>query len=333
VTQTAFQPAAPPPKPQPPKEAPGIAGPSFLGLNQPPDRRSTTHHERPSGNLDYLLEDDEEPKRSGGKIALIVIALLLVAGLGYLRWRHDGFAWLTSGAKKPAPGVQLPDAPPSSAGAVQPDQSATSNPVSPPAGATQPASSEAPAAQSTAPATSAPSNTTDATSSPLATSPPVPGATSTLAKEASSAPSNTSGEPAAKSEPDKGTEAAETPQPESAPVRRSRVIPKPAAAKPSDPVTLGEKYIYGRGGARQDCDRGLKILRPAAEQSNPKAMIALGALYSTGTCAPRDLPTAYRWFALALRKEPDNQSLQDNMQHLWGQMTQPERQLAIRLSQ
>jgi hypothetical protein len=45
------------------------------------------------------------------------------------------------------------------------------------------------------------------------------------------------------------------------------------------------------------------------------------------------LPTAYRWFALALHKEPDNQSLQDDLQKLWSQMTQPERQLAIRLSQ
>jgi hypothetical protein len=50
-------------------------------------------------------------------------------------------------------------------------------------------------------------------------------------------------------------------------------------------------------------------------------------------CTPRDLPTAYRWFALALRKDPNNQSVQDDLQQLWGEMTQPERQLAIRLSQ
>ena len=94
-----------------------------------------------------------------------------------------------------------------------------------------------------------------------------------------------------------------------------------------------ERYIYGRGGARQDCDRGLRILRPAADQANPRAMISLGALYSTGVCTPRDLPTAYRWFALALRKQPENQPLQENLQRLWSQMTQPERQLAIKLSQ
>jgi TPR repeat protein len=105
-----------------------------------------------------------------------------------------------------------------------------------------------------------------------------------------------------------------------------------AAAKPIDPVTYAERYIYGRG-VRQDCDHGLRLLKPVAEQANAKAMISLGALYSTGTCTPRDLPTAYRWFAQALHQEPDNQALQDDLQRLWSQMTQPERQLAIKLSQ
>jgi len=77
----------------------------------------------------------------------------------------------------------------------------------------------------------------------------------------------------------------------------------------------------------------MRLLKPAAAQSNARAMISLGAAYSTGTCTPRDLPTAYRWFALALHKEPDNLPLQNDLQKLWGQMTQPERQLAIKLSQ
>jgi TPR repeat protein len=77
----------------------------------------------------------------------------------------------------------------------------------------------------------------------------------------------------------------------------------------------------------------MREMKTAAEQSNAKAMISLGALYSAGTCAPRDLPTAYRWIALALHKEPDDQALQEDLQKLWSQMTQPERQLAIKLSQ
>jgi len=97
-------------------------------------------------------------------------------------------------------------------------------------------------------------------------------------------------------------------------------------------VAEAQKYLYGRG-ARQDCERGMRLLKPAAAQSNPKAMIEMGALYSAGLCTPRDLPTAYRWFALALRKDPDNQAVQTDLKKLWGEMTQPERQLAIRLSQ
>jgi TPR repeat protein len=112
--------------------------------------------------------------------------------------------------------------------------------------------------------------------------------------------------------------------------------PKPPAAikpvKASDPVSEAQKYIYGRG-VTQGCERGMRLLRPAAAQANPKAMIEMGALYSAGLCTPHDLPTAYRWFALALRKDPDNESVQTDLQKLWGEMTQPERQLAIKLSQ
>jgi TPR repeat protein len=97
-------------------------------------------------------------------------------------------------------------------------------------------------------------------------------------------------------------------------------------------VSEAERYVYGRG-VRQDCDHGVRLLKRAAEQSDAKAMILMGALYSTGTCTPRDLPTAYRWFALALHKQPDNQVLQDDLKNLWEKMTQPERQLAIKLSQ
>jgi hypothetical protein len=109
-------------------------------------------------------------------------------------------------------------------------------------------------------------------------------------------------------------------------------LAKPPAAKPVDVVTQAEKYIYGRG-VPQDCDRGVKMVRQAANQSNSKAMISLGALYSAGLCTPRDLPTAYRWFAQALHKDPDNNSLQTDLNKLWSEMTPPERQLAIKLSQ
>jgi hypothetical protein len=114
----------------------------------------------------------------------------------------------------------------------------------------------------------------------------------------------------------------------------AKPTPKPKPTVPAvDPVSEAQKYLYGRGGVSQDCDRGMRLLKPVANQGNPKAMVEMGALYSAGLCTPHDLPTAYRWFALALRKQPDNASIQGDLQKLWSEMTQPERQLAIKLSQ
>jgi TPR repeat protein len=126
---------------------------------------------------------------------------------------------------------------------------------------------------------------------------------------------------------------AETTAPPAKPAPTTKKIrePKPTPVTPTDPTAEAESYIYGRG-VSQDCDRGLRLLKPAAAHS-VKAMIALGTLYSSGTCAPRDLPTAYRYFAMALHQQPDNQPVQNDLQDIWAKMTQPERQLAIKLSQ
>jgi TPR repeat protein len=95
---------------------------------------------------------------------------------------------------------------------------------------------------------------------------------------------------------------------------------------------MGERYLYGRG-VPQDCARGLRYVKPAADQANPKAMITMGALYATGHCLSKDLPTAYRFFALALRKDPENGPLKQNAQMVWTQMTDAEKQQAIRMTQ
>jgi len=83
----------------------------------------------------------------------------------------------------------------------------------------------------------------------------------------------------------------------------------------------------------QNCDKGLRYVKPVADQANSKAMITMGALYATGHCVARDLPTAYRYFALALRKDPDNTALKQNAEMVWSKMTPTERQQAIRLTQ
>lgn len=347
-----------------PRMAPVITGPSFLGLNAPApekdSRRAGLKEDhvaglrqqdplRPSSNVDYLLEDDEEPRRGWGKLILVVVALALAVGFGYLHWKRGGFDWLNADKKPTAATAQAPDA-----GSGTDSGAATT--TAPVGGAIPPqvGSGTTPAgggAASPAPQTTAPQASSQAPPLPSAAAQGAPAQTTPVqtttppGEPQSASPSNAgdsgvaAGSRVSESDSDKQPPAAEvtpkavTRRPAAAKPAVTKPTPaKPAAAKPVDSVTEAERYIYGRG-AEQDCDRGLRLLKPAAEQANVKAMVSMGVLYSTGTCTPRDLPTAYRWFALALHKEPDNQALQDDLQNLWGKMTPPERQLAIKLSQ
>ena len=337
---------------------PVITGPSFLGLSTPGPARTGIRSEysdhqsddggsngghdrlRPSsGNLDYLLDDEEEPKSGPGKLIFVVIALVLAGGFGYLHWKQGGFDWLNAGPKKPAVSAPAPDATASGTDSGNASGGAPSAPGSSADGAgSQAGTNGGAAAAPVAGAASADSSaapTTAAQSAPQAAAPPDPAPQTKPGDSgagADSAAGDTATAPAARTDADKSA-AAEAPAVIVKPrARTPAVVAKPAAGRPFDMVAEGERYVYGRG-VRQDCDHGTRLLKSAAEGSNPKAMISLGAMYSTGTCTPRDLPTAYRWFALALHKQPDNQALQDDLQKLWSQMTQPERQLAIKLSQ
>jgi hypothetical protein len=301
-------------------------------------------HSTPGSNLDYLL-DEEEPRHHWGigKILLILIAFGLAAGFGYLRFKNQGLAWLNP-SKKPsaaqnstAPDTTTPppslSSPPDSQPSTQPSTAAPPQPTTA-ASSNPPDSSSAatPAPATPAPSTPAPSDTAKPSDAP-------PDATSDKAAAAAdsdkaAAPTDKDSSPAKNTTPD-------NPPAASKPVEKPKPAPKAPAPKPSaasrpvpayDPVAEAQKYLYGRG-APQDCDRGLRLLRPPANQAQPKAMIEMGALYSAGLCTPRDLPTAYRWFAMALRKDPENTAVQADLQKLWGEMTQPERQLAIKLTQ
>ena len=315
----------------PSEVGPVISGPSFLGLDQPAPRKRASLSISPdaapsSRNLDYLLEDEEEPRHGGGgKFLLIVLALALAVGLGYLRWKNHGFPWLSSSTSKPSAAAQNPD---------DADTSSTTPPASSSASAPSTPAAAQPAPDPTAgpPAASPTTNPVTATTQPSA---PPATADATPASGAANPPADSVAAPPvpAAKEPAPETPPAPNPKPHK-PADAPTLKPHAAilAAKPADPVTEAQKYLYGRG-VTQDCDRGMRLLKPAANQSNPKAMIEMGALYSAGLCTPHDLPTAYRWFALALRKDPDNQAVQTDLQKLWGEMTQPERQLAIKLSQ
>lgn len=324
-------------------DEPSISGPSFLGLNSPPrssvpNRRASLSIDpdtsRRSGSVDYLLEDVDEPRHSSAwKYILILIALALAVGFGYLRWKNQGFAWLTA-TKKPA--VAATDAAPPDTNSASPSVTPDNQPApvsQPPTAATPP-----PADSSTAPGAN-PANATGAApdaNSP-ASNPAVPAGKSPEAAAPDKASSSSSPARKDSSAADTGdTNSEDDASSQPAPAAKPREpAPKPRAATPAvaaDPVAEARKYIYGRG-ASQDCERGLRLLKPAANQANPKAMVEMGALYSAGLCTPRDLPTAYRWFAVALRKDPENSSIQSDLQKLWSEMTQPERQLAIKLTQ
>lgn len=344
---------------------PVISGPSFLGLNEPaPAKRSRASLSIDPGtssrSVDYLLEDDEEPKSGGaGKWILIVVALALAVGFGYLHWKDQGFAWLNA-SKKPA--ATLPSDSDDTAAAPLP----TNNPAPNPGAAVSPAttgkgSQQSPQQSSNSPVPASASTTTSTTPSGAPTSAPATAASNAPTTSAATTPTATdvtNTNPASNSAPpgtaSSGTSSSTTATKTTAAkdsgdsasdssTDADNANPTPAAAskptptikpapRPVDTVAEAQRYLYGKG-AQQNCDRGLRLLKPAADQSNTKAMVEMGALYSAGLCTPRDLPTAYRWFALALRKDPDNESVQADLQKLWGEMTQPERQLAIRLSQ
>ena len=347
----AITPTRPSPPPMEEHEA-FINGPSFLGLNDPAPRKRASLSSDPhssSNNLDYLLDDEEEPRRGGaGKFVLILLALALAGGFGYLRWKNQSLpTWLHLSPSKPPATAQDSDptdtTPPATTPSTTPatTPSATTPSATTPAvpAATSPAASQ-PAADSSA-TTSSPSGTPAAPPAPPASTSPAAGdaADSSDASNSSSDAASKPNEPATKAPAEEPAAAATATQPAPTPKPKRAVserAPKPAAGVAStasgDSVAEAQKYIYARG-ASQDCERGMRLLKPAAAQANPKAMIEMGALYSAGLCTPHDLPTAYRWFAMALRKDPDNQAVQADLQKLWSEMTQPERQLAIKLSQ
>ena len=329
-----------PPPPAPPPEVGRVrvpvSGPSFLGLG---DERSR--------DLDYLLED--EPPRGHGRLYLALLLLVASGALLAWHWQRDGYPWasmvLKPTASSPAPSSPPPVPAPESAAAAAPvpveptanpappePQSASSQGAPPPAAGT---------AASTAPdSSSAAAKPADQTSQPSVAKP--------ADETAQPTDSSDSGEAVAKAPPavSPPTSSQATTEPEApAPSRRETrtasavpapksVSPKPSPAAPADSfedrlVADGEKYLYGRG-VPEDCERAQRNLQIGARQSNARAQTLLGAMYATGHCVNRDLPTAYRWFAKALHGDPGNSRVQRDLEVLWNQMTPEERQLAMK---
>lgn len=310
---------------EPVTPAPAYTG-GLFNLGAPTDK--------PHRDLDYLLEDDEEKTSNKGLILLTLIALILVVGLGWLRWRNGGLPFLKSltSSSQPKPAAPQNSTPADSSAPTQNPQNPTAATASgapesstqttaPPAeGSITPTTPSNSAANSAGPSSSTPDSKADAPATTPPTS-PTDSPTHDSSKE----------ETVEKSAPSEAEAAAPPPAPvKTKPV--AKPTPKPPA-KSTDPVLVGERYLYGKEGFPQNCERGLHYVKPAADQSNPKAMITMGALYATGHCLSKDLPTAYRYFALALRGDPENGPLRQNAEMVWKQMTSEERKQAIRLTQ
>ncbi len=106
------------------------------------------------------------------------------------------------------------------------------------------------------------------------------------------------------------------------PVRK----PSPARAAANTPDEATPSSIATAG--NDDCEKRLPALRRAAASGSARARADLGLVYYVGRCVPRDLPTAYRFYALALRTEPDSPLVSAQLEAIWKQMSPAERQLA-----
>jgi zinc-ribbon domain/Sel1 repeat len=303
--------AASTPAPAPPAPAvtvasepvPAISGPSLLGLNQ--GNTVDDFRERSFSGLASYGQPDE-PKGAGKEVLLTVVLVAALAGAGW--WTYKNYIGI-AGTRKPAitvPGTDAANTP-----------SATSLPAE--GSASKPPEKTADVKDEPAPAEHA----TENSSSPAVTKPP---AENTPAPE----PKKEVAEAAPEAAPKPATPAPTPARHEVSATRIPVSKPQPAATDSGDALfRRGESYLYGRNGS-EDCGNALKYLKMAADQQHAKARSMMGTMYATGHCVPRDLPDSYRWFALALRVDPNNPILEKDLRAVWNQMTPPERQLATR---
>jgi hypothetical protein len=294
-------------------QTPSVSGPSFLGLADESNSTAT-----------YLLEEDLGSSHWGRSVVLVGVLGCVTAAAWH--WRHDLRDWAAkfshqSSANQTEQVSYSALAISTSGSAAAPNgQSIKDNPKteSPtqPGGGLQPAGTAAEQGDTLAEA--------QPIQQPIAAQPEdqtPPGGTPSTTR-----PTSQKGEPSAPT----GSIAEEPPAKEPTGSPNGPEAPVVASGSADDAVEAeGERYLYGTE-SPANCARAQRDLLAAAERSNAKGESVLGAMYATGHCVPRDLPLAYRWFAKALRQEPDNARFEGDVQILWNQMTPDERQTAMR---
>jgi TPR repeat protein len=287
----------------------------MLGLNQPSANEPSANQpsldslrEESFSAFDSFLEHEqpEQPRTGGRRILLLVLLLAALGGAGwwtytkYLGAMGNGKPETAASSASEAPAEKPTSKPATQDAAPAPDAS-SSQTVAPSAGVPEGPSENAAAGPEATP------KTTDAETKSVAEAKPV-------------APK--------KALPEKRVQKREPRM-----TAKRSPSPPPTADDTGDAdFRKGEAYLYGRG-APKNCDQAVKYLKTASAQSNAKARSTFGTMYATGHCVPRDLPTSYLWFALALRADPNNQILEKDLSAIWNQMTPPERQLATRMKQ
>jgi hypothetical protein len=293
---------------------PPISGPSMLGLNQPGFNQSSPNEPGPNQpSLDSLRDkafsgldsffEPEQPKTGGRRILLMVVLLAALGGASW--WTYTNYIGPAESRKPSAQGSSptadagSPQAAVPSASVPEPSGNATSAADLPrKAPHTEPKPTPEEKALTPAPSTSRAAPTPTKVAPRIAPPPKI----------------------AAEREP-------------SLTAPKASTVPSPATADTGDAdFRKGEAYLYGRG-MPENCDQAVKHLKAASAKSNAKARSAFGTMYATGHCAPRDLPTSYLWFAMALKVDPNNQILEKDLSAVWNQMTPPERQMAGRMKQ
>jgi TPR repeat protein len=280
--------------------------------------------ERSFSGLDSFLEP-EQPKTGGRRILLMVTLLVALGGAAW--WTYTNYLGATEGRKNEPATSSAGEAPAGKPSTQAGTQDAASAPAA--------GSSQAAVPSAAAPGGRVPKSQSENTNAG-------PDATSKTAGEEAKPPAEAKPlTPApvvpAKTEPTQPKTAAadkiaakRVPSVTSA---KASTSPMPATADTGDTdFRKGEAYLYGRG-AGENCGEAVKYLKAASAKSNAKARSAFGTMYATGHCVPRDLPTSYLWFALALRVDPNNQILEKDLNAVWNQMTPPERQMATRMKQ
>jgi hypothetical protein len=294
---------------------------------EPPSNLPSSVLFPPTGELDtadraaYLLSDEEEDHpRHTGRLYLALVLLIISLVLLAIHWRQYAHGWLTAYVARSA--------------ATNPDEGTNEGREAPVPVATP--SSPSPPAQ---PPSKAPEKSSKLSSGVSVVPSPESVPVSSVRLPAD-LPGQDPASPASQQEPSAQTAAnptlaATTSSPSRAKAEATQRATHSAPADAAQPIagespaTQGERYLYGNG-VPQDCALARKNLAIAAERKNSRALTLMGTMYATGHCAPRDLPTAYNWFARALRADPANHHVEDELSLIWKQMTPSEKQLALK---